>query len=184
MSSSIPTLSAGQEHHLEWNDRLQDWLDGETDASVETHLGSCGICQARLAELEQLDQALTAAAPKMSLDAAFDARIFAQIDGMDESKRIAARQRIEQELQENLRALSRGWRRTLAFVVPGVVAGVAIAFALATWFDDSGLVRTLAAENARAIGVHAPDLIRMTLTALFGATVGLVVARWLATVAD
>ncbi len=42
---------------------------------------------------------------------------------------------IEQELQQNLHALARGWRRALLFVVPGVVAGVALAFALAWWLD-------------------------------------------------
>lgn len=184
MSSTLPPLTAEQEHQLEWNDRLQDWLDGETDPAMETHLGGCGICQTQLAAFEQLDEALTATAPKMSLDTAFDARLFAQIDSMDESKRIAARQRIEQEMQESLRALSRSWRRSLAFVIPGVLAGIAIAFALATWFDDSGLVRTLAVENAQAIGVGSTGMIRTILTAAFGAAIGMVVARWLATVSD
>ena len=66
---------------------------------------------------------------------AFDAKIFAQLDAIDETKRAEARRRLEQELQQNLQALARGWRRALLFVVPGVVAGVALAFALAWWLD-------------------------------------------------
>ena len=125
---SNPTPSSPQaiaEHQLEWNDRLQDWLDGDIDgtdsAAVESHLADCGICQQQLAAFEALDKELFSAAPAPGLSAGFDQRLFAQIDAIDETQRVAARRRAEEELQENLRALSRGWRRTLAFIVPGVV---------------------------------------------------------------
>ena len=66
----------------------------------------------------QLDRSLRSAAPRLALDDAFDAKLFAQIDAIDDSKRAEARQRIEQELQQNLQALARGWRRALLFIVP------------------------------------------------------------------
>jgi len=179
------------EHHLEWNDRLQDWLDGDVEAGesvlVEAHLGQCPICQARLAELEQLDTALRAAAPRISLDAAFDQQLYAQIGAIDasieEKKRAQARERVEQELQQNLRALSRNWRRTLAFVIPGVIAGLAIAFTLSVWLDGSGLTRQLIAHAPGSLA-HDTHLIRWSLTALMGTSLGLIVARWLANVVD
>jgi anti-sigma factor RsiW len=172
------------EHHLEWNDRLQDWLDGEPDATFEAHLPGCELCQARLGQLESLDQKLHDTLPRPSLDATFDARLFAKIDAIDETQRLAARARIEQELQENLLRLRRGWRRTLAFVLPGIVAGIAIAFALTSWLDDSGVARTVALESAHELGRGNTQMIQMCLTAVLGAGIGLVVARWLATVAD
>jgi anti-sigma factor RsiW len=180
-------MTIPSEHHLEWNDRLQDWLDGDVEAGeselIEAHLAQCPICQAQLAELEQLDTALRAAAPRMSPDAGFDQRLYEQIGAIDETQRARARERVEQELQQNLRALSRGWRRTLAFVIPGVIAGLAIAFTLSVWLDDSGLTRQLIAHAPGSLA-HDSGLIHWVLTALMGTSLGLVVARWLANVVD
>jgi anti-sigma factor RsiW len=181
-------MATSSEHHLEWNDRLQDWLDGDVDAAesalVERHLADCAICQERLVELEHLDAALREAAPRIALDDAFDRRILEQIEAVDEAQRAKARERANQELQQNLRALSRGWRRTLAFVVPGIVAGVAIAFALASWLDDSGLTREVIAHAPSALGQEGPTVLQSFMTALLGATLGMIVARWLASVID
>jgi anti-sigma factor RsiW len=180
-------MTTPAEHHLEWNDRLQDWLDGDVEAGdrelIEAHLGQCPICQERLAEFERLDRALDAAAPRLSLDATFDQRLYAQIGAIDESQRAQARQRVEQELQQNLRALSRGWRRTLVFVVPGVIAGLAIAFTLSVWLDDSGLTRQLIAHAPGKLALGS-DFIRWSVTALLGSSLGLIVSRWLANVVD
>jgi anti-sigma factor RsiW len=177
-------MSTSSEHHLDWNDRLQDWLDRDVEAAegalVERHLAGCTICQQRLAEFEQLDAALHEAAPRIALDDAFDRRIFAQIEAVDEASRAQARERAEQELQQNLHALSRGWRRALGFVVPGAIAGVAIAFALATWLDDSTVARQVIANAPNALGHNGPTLLQWFMTALLGATLGLIVARWLA----
>lgn len=181
-------MPTNPEHLLEWNDRLQDWLDGDVGdqeaATLGTHLAQCPLCSARLEELTELDRSLQAAAPRLSLDAAFDERLLAQIDSIDESKRAEARRRIEQELQQNLRELSRGWRRALAFVIPGVIAGIALAFALTAWMDDTGLTRTLAIEGAGQLGSGSSEQIQLALTTLLGAGLGLVVARWLAGVTD
>ena len=40
--------------------------------------------------------------------------LFAQIDAIDESQRAEARRRLEQEWQQQMQALARNWRRTLA----------------------------------------------------------------------
>jgi anti-sigma factor RsiW len=173
-----------REHHLEWNDRLQDWLDGEPDASFEAHLAGCELCQAQLESLQALDQALQRELPALSPTESFDARLFEKIDAIDENQRLAAREQAERELRENLQALRRGWRRTLAFVIPGIIAGIAIAFAFTLWLDDSGVARTVALEGAHELGSNQAGTIQMALTALLGAGIGLAVARWLSTVAE
>jgi anti-sigma factor RsiW len=174
------------EHHLEWNDRLQDWLDGDladAEAPVFTaHLADCTLCQQRLADFEQLENVLQA--PRLSLDAAFDARLFAQIDAIDETQRAAARQKVEQELQQNLRALTRNWRRTLAFIVPGIIGGMALAFALMGYFDASGLTGKVVAEGASELGSQSANLVHAVFIAITGASIGGVMAGWLAKAAD
>lgn len=182
---SNPKLNQSQavsEHNLEWNDRLQDWLDGDIetgDAGVfESHLGECAICQERLAQMEELESALLAATPRPTLRAEFDAQLFAKIDGFDESQRAAARQRIEQELQENLQALSRSWRRVVTFMIAGIVGGIAVALALAGYFDASGLTGKLAAEGASELGGNTAVL-HTVITALLGAGIGGLTAGWL-----
>ena len=172
------------EHHLQWNDRLQDWLDGALDATeapvIEAHLADCAICQQRLGDFEQLEAQLRQAAPPLRLDTSFDARVFSQIESVDEAKRAAARQRIEQELQNNLQVLSQSWRRTLTFVIPGIAAGVALAFALTSYLDSSGLTGRLVAEGASEFGANSANWVHAALIATLGASIGGVMAGWLA----
>src|SRR5262245_28922989 len=103
-----------QEHQREWNDRLQDWLDGEPDAAFEAHLGGCARCQAQLEKMQALDEALHEGLPALTPSASFDARLFEKIDEIDEKKQLAARESAQHELQQNLQSLRRGWRRALA----------------------------------------------------------------------
>jgi anti-sigma factor RsiW len=180
-------MTPEQEHSLFWNDRLQDWLDGDIElqdsGAFESHLARCERCQQQLAEFELLDGALRKAAPRIALTESFDARLFEQIDTIDEAQRTAARQRVEQELRENLRALSRSWRRTLAFVIPGIVAGIALALALAGSFLSSDVTQTLV-DNAENLSRSNSGLIDVALISVLGASIGAVVARWLASVAE
>jgi anti-sigma factor RsiW len=179
------------EHRLEWNDRLLDWLDGDVEAGeqslIEAHLGECEICQAQLEEFRQLDGALRTAAPPMSLDATFDERLYAQIGAVDaaseEKRRAQARERIEQELQQNLHALSRGWRQALGFVIPAVIASVAIAFMLSVWLDNSGVTQQLVAHAPAGIARNS-GLIHWIVIALLGTSLGVIVSRWLAGIVD
>lgn len=188
MTAPISPLTAAQEHHLAWNDRLQDWLDGDlgaTDmAALETHMADCALCRARADELQELDSSLRSAAPRLALDTAFDARIFAQLDEIDDAKRAEARRRLEQELQQNLQTLARGWRRALLFILPGVVAGVALAFGLSWWLDDAGVMRTLIVQSAAEFGTDNSGQVRLIVMAVLGAGLGGVIARWLATVVE
>ena len=185
--SHSPSSSQAQ-HSPEWDDRLQDWLDGELDAAAsaafEAHLNGCAECQQTFETFEQLDTALAAVSPSLELDSAFDARLFARIDAIDDSKRAEARRRLEQEWQQQLHALSRNWRRTLAFVIPGVVAGVALAFVLTGWFDSSGLTNSLVAEGAAELGSGSTDFLRIGVTTMIGAALGALVAPWLARLAE
>jgi anti-sigma factor RsiW len=180
-------MTPEQEHSLLWNDRLQDWLDGsvepEDGEAFESHLAGCEICQQHVAEFELLDGALRRAAPPIALTESFDRRLFEQIDTIDEVQRAAARRRVEQELRENMRALSRSWRRTLAFVIPGVVAGIALALALTGSFLSSDVTQTLV-DNAESLSRGNSGLIDVVLISVLGASIGAVIARWLATVAE
>ena len=176
------------EHHIEWNDRLQDWLDGDLDAvdaaALQAHMADCAMCRTRADELQALDRSLRSAAPRLVLDDTFDARIFAQIAAIDDSKRAEARKRIEQELQQNLQTLKRGWRRALLFIVPGVIAGVALAFALSWWLTDAGLMRALIVQSAAEFGSNNSGQVQWIATTLLGAGLGGLLARWLASVVE
>jgi anti-sigma factor RsiW len=175
-------------HDIQWNDRLQDWLDGDIDAAdaaaLQAHLADCDECRERIDELQALDRELRSAAPRLALGDSFDAKIFVQLDEIDDTKRAEARRRLEQELQQNLHALARGWRRALLFVVPGVIAGVALAFALAYWLDTGGVMRTLIVQSAAEFGTDNSGQVRLIAMTVLGAGLGGLIARWLATVVE
>lgn len=174
--------------HSHWDDALQDWLDGELNdaqsAAFEAHLAACGLCQRSLPEFEELDEALVESAPQLQLDANFDQALFAQIDAIDESKRLEARRRLEQEWQQQMQFLSRNWRRTLAFVIPGIVGGIVLAMALLSWLDSSGITSNLVAQGAAELGGGSIDYLRLGITAVVGAGFGMLIAPWLARLAD
>lgn len=174
--------------HASWEDSLQDWLDGELNAgdsaAFEAHLAHCARCQQNLGDFEELDAALVEAAPAMELSAAFDQNLFARIDSIDESKRIEARRRLEQEWQEQLQSMARNWRRTLAFVIPGIVGGIVLAMALVSWLDSSGITSNLVAQGAAELGGGSIDYLRLGITAVVGAAFGMLVAPWLARMAE
>jgi anti-sigma factor RsiW len=176
------------DNHSKWDDSLQDWLDGALNAAdgaaFEAHLAHCGKCQQNLGDFEELDAALVDAAPPMQLNAAFDQKLFAQIDAIDESKRIEARRRLEQEWQEQMQALARNWRRTLAFVIPGIIGGIVLAMALMSWLDSSGITNDLVAQGAAELGGRSIDYLRLGITAVVGGAFGMLIAPWLARLAD
>jgi anti-sigma factor RsiW len=171
------------EHDLEWNDRLQDWLDGESDererALAESHVASCASCQQRWRDLQTLDAALKDVSPRLTLNDTFDALLLAKIDEASDAQRSQARARAQAEFQAEIHALSRNWRRTLTTILPSVLAGIAIALALAMYFDTAEWTQQFAAESAGEIqGVDA-SFIHLLLTSTIGAAIGYVVARWM-----
>lgn len=188
MSTPTPQSTAAREHELAWNDRLQDWLDGDLSAAdtttLQAHMAACAACRERAEELQELDRKLSSAVPRMSLNDAFDAKIFAQLNVIDESQRAEARRRLEQELQQNLQALARGWWRALLFIVPGVIAGVALALGLAWWLEDANVMHTLIVQSAAEFGSDNSGQVRLITMTLLGAGLGGVIARWLASVAE
>ncbi|MDY6947551.1 MAG: zf-HC2 domain-containing protein [Pseudomonadota bacterium] len=174
--------------HEKWDDSLQDWLDGELNgadtAAFEAHLAHCARCQLNLGDFQELDEALVEATPAMELSESFDQKLFAQIRTIDESKRIEARRRLEQEWQQQMQALARNWRRTLAFVIPGVICGIVLAVALMTWLDSSGITNSLVAQGAAEFGGQSINYLRIGITGLVGGAFGMLVAPWLARLAD
>ena len=187
MTAPTPQPADPREHLLAWNDRLQDWLDGDLNASetaaLQAHMADCPMCRARADELRELDFNLASAAPRLALDDAFDAKLFAQIDAIDETQRAEARRRVEQELQQNLQTLARGWRRALLFIIPGAVAGLALAFGLASWLSDASVMQQLVSESAK-LGSGSSGQVHLIVTTVLGAGVGAMVARWLAAVVE
>lgn len=179
-------------HQLEWNDRLQDWLDGECAAAeateVQAHLAECSECRAYLQQLQSLDGALHESLSAPALNAAYDARLFAQIEAIDESGREEARRQAEADLERSLKALSGSWRRALLLVVPGIIAGLAMAFALSSWIESTGWAHALLMAGAAAQETGTSSGLSQTLQlaaiAAFGGVIGLILARWLGSIAE
>lgn len=175
-------------HRQQWDDELQDWLDGDPQAAgtgpFATHLRDCNLCPERLDQFQQLESALRTHTPPLSLDDSFDARLLSRLQAVDVTQQLAARQRVDQELLNGLTALSRARRRTLAFVAPGMAAGGAVAFALATHFSATSLnpasLPQLVSQGAQALSQGNPALLPSIVTALLGASIGGIVAGWLA----
>lgn len=172
-----------QDHDAAWNDRLQEWLDGELEtdehALVRSHLESCAQCQQSLAALALLDGKLKTSIASTTLDHAFDARLFAQIDAVSDSQRIEARQRAQAQLQAELEALSRNWERTLLGLLPSLLAGIAFTLALTMYFDTAEWLRAFAANGAGQIGGVDSGFIHLLLTSAMAAAIGYGIARWL-----
>ena len=176
-------MTSREQHLQEWSEALQDWLDGELSlaarAKFDTHLAGCGICREQVARFKDLDAALAAAAPPLVLDQSFDRRLFAQIDASDERSRAAKRRVLERQLETERLALARGWRRGLAIVIPSVIAGIALALTLSAYIGSSEIVRSLIADGAAVLGGNASSTLRLAVTCVTGAGIGLTIARWL-----
>jgi anti-sigma factor RsiW len=175
-------------HDDTWNDRLQDLLDGEISASdratTESHLASCARCRAQYAQLKRVDADLITKLELPTLDSAFDRQLFARIESLDANARDRARRRLERELHENLEHLSRGWRRTLTFLLGGTVAGIALAFAFITWINAVGLTNRLIEAAAAGTAVANSGTLHLAVTLAIVAAIGIGVSKWLASLAE
>jgi len=175
-------------HRQQWDDELQDWLDSDPQAAgtgpFAIHLRDCNLCPERLDQFQQLESTLRASTPSLSLDQAFDAQLLSRLQAVDLERQLAARRRIDEELLSGLTALSRSRRQTLTFVAPGMAAGGAVAFALATHFSAAGLspapLPHLVSQGAQVLTQGNPALLPSIVTALLGASIGGLIARWLA----
>ena len=175
-------MSDIEQHDLEWNDRLQDLLDGDVAgserAALESHVAGCARCRAQFAKLKKLDGLLRAKIDSPAPNASFDQQVFARINAFDAHARERARRRIDRELKDNLEMLSRGWRRGLISTLAGAVAGLAVAFALIAWANQSGAASAAITAASHGIGSDA-GLAHTLVTILIGAGIGAVVSRWL-----
>jgi anti-sigma factor RsiW len=175
-------MSEIEQHDLEWNDRLQDLLDGDAEgpdrATLEAHVAGCARCRAQFARLKKLDAILRARIDEPPLSPSFDREVYARINALDTQARARARRRIERELQENLETLAQGRRRGLLSMLGGAVAGSALAFALITWADQSGIANAIVGAASRA-GAGEPGILHTLLTIMIGATIGAAVSRLL-----
>lgn len=171
-----------EQHDTSWDDRLQDLLDGDLDlserAGVESHINTCPRCRRRHTQLKRLDVQLTSKLPSLHLDAAFDRQIFARIDALEGLGRDRARRRVELELQQNLAALSRDWRRRVSLLIGGAIGGIGIALALMGWAEMSGITeRLLTTLNGLAV---EPASLRTGMAVFTGALAGAGISGWLA----
>jgi anti-sigma factor RsiW len=175
-------MSEIEQHDLEWNDRLQDLLDGDVEgpdrATLEAHVASCARCRAQFAKLKKLDALLHARIDEPHLSPSFDQQVYARINALDTRARDRARRRIDRELQENLETLAQFRRRGLLSMLGGAVAGVALAFALITWADQTGITNAVVGAASRA-GAGQPGILHTLLTIVIGATIGAAVSRLL-----
>jgi anti-sigma factor RsiW len=175
-------MSDIEQHDLEWNDQLQDLLDGDVTggerAALETHVAGCARCRAQFAKLKKLDALLHAKIDAPAPSASFDQQVFARINAFDTHARERARRRIDRELKDNLEMLSRGWRRGLISTLAGAVAGLAVAVALITWADQSGAANAAISAVGNGFG-NDTNFIHTVVTMLIGAGIGAIVSRWL-----
>ena len=176
-----------EEHDSTWNDRLQDLLDGDVDASeratIESHLGTCARCRTHFAQFKQLDVALSARLATPGLAPSFDHQVLSRIDALAAQARDQARRQADRELQQNLQALARGWRRALAFIFGGAAAGIAVAFAFTAWADTADIAERLVGVTG-TIGFLPTATLHTLVTAVIGAGIGGGISRWLAATLD
>jgi anti-sigma factor RsiW len=120
--------------HLDWDERLQDWIDGDRDpsasAALEAHIAGCARCLARRSAFRAVDSALSRGVPRQALSADFDRVLLERIDRIPVSDRAAARARLEQAWQAELGAFSRQWRAALRSMILNALlaAGLLAAF--------------------------------------------------------
>lgn len=176
-----------EQHDSTWNDRLQDLLDGDVDATergaIESHLATCARCRTHYAQFKRLDVTLSARLATPGLDASFDHQVFARIEALDAEARDQALRQADRELQQNLQALARGWRRGLVFIFGGVVAGIALAFAFTAWADSAGIAEKLLGATGN-LALMPADTLHALVTAVIGAGIGGGISKWLAATFD
>jgi len=175
-------------HNPQWHDRLQDLVDGELSghdrAVTEAHLAECSTCRSHLIELQRIDAALKERTPHISLDPAFDRTLLARIHAVDSGAQERARRRIEQEFQDSVQELAQGWRRGLALLAGGVIAAIALALAVLSWIDATGVAAKLVSGAADGLGARHAAATILLISAVIAGSIGAVVGRWLARTVD
>jgi anti-sigma factor RsiW len=161
--------------HFVWDERLQDWIDGDLDpsegAALEAHVTGCTLCRPRLSAFRAADALLSKALPRETLTESFDRSILERVERASKADRAAARARIEQEWQTQMGALSRQWRNALRSTVLNLVLATALSVAFLSRLPLSPVISRLV-DQVGELAQHAgarPALAMMVAAA--GATV-------------
>ena len=160
---------ADSTHHLDWDERLQDWIDGDLapsdSASLEAHVAGCALCQTRANALRALDTTLLDTLSREALSADFDRSLLGHIDLVPRPDRAAARARIEQAWQAEAGAFSRQWRTSLRSMILNALlaAGLLTAFLtrLPGWVSGARLSDQIGQITLLAFGRPALTLVAM-----------------------
>jgi predicted anti-sigma-YlaC factor YlaD len=135
-------------HLSQWQDHLQDSLDGALvaaeQAKLDEHLSTCAECRAeqtKLLALHALFERQLGNAPTLSAD--FSARVLASVDEQEQARRAAAKVRAERDFQKRRQAFELDWRslwqRHMGSIVAGTTTIAAVAAMLgATWSSLRG----------------------------------------------
>jgi hypothetical protein len=179
MSSSLPSQLP---HDAEWSQRLEEWRDGLAkgldSVAIESHVASCEQCRDYLAALDRIDVALSSTVVVPSLSADFDLGIWSRIDSGREIERALAKQRAQEELRQQLTALNAAWRRRLIWMIPGVSAGMALAFWLASLVSGADVMASFASILQQQLGPSTGQLVQTIVTGLLGGAAGFAMSQW------
>jgi anti-sigma factor RsiW len=175
-------------HGPDWSQRLEEWRDGLADAAesaaIETHLASCTECQDYLEALNQIDAALSTKLQVAALSADFDSKIWSRIDASNDIQRALAKQRAQEDLQQQLAALNAGWKRKVLLMIPGLVAGIALAVWVGSLLTGTGLMASFATMLQQSLGPSMGQLIQTLATGFLGGAIGLAMSQWVVPSSD
>ena len=122
--------------HFDWDERLQDWIDGDLDlaasAALEAHITGCDSCQARLRAFRAVDATLCGSLARQTLPASFDRAVLERVDGAAKAGRAAARARLEQAWQAEIGAFSRQWQTAFRSMILNALLATALLVAFLT----------------------------------------------------
>jgi len=122
--------STPQDLHLaQWQDRIQDSIDGALSAvelaEIHAHLATCVLCATEQKRLLAMDaQMRKAFATAAILPANFDQRLFASIALLEQDKRALARHCEQQEYEAQRVQLRSRWRELVRFHLGNLIGGV------------------------------------------------------------
>lgn len=174
-------------HEAEWAQRLEEWRDGIASAAeaatIESHLPNCDECREYLAALDGIDAALSGSLVAPALSSEFDRNLWSRIGAADEIQRALAKQRAQNDMQQSLAALDRRWRRKLALIIPGVLAGIVLAFWVAYLLSSSWLAPMFTLAHQQ-LGPAMGLLVQTLITSLVGGVAGFLITQWVAPASD
>ncbi|HEU4602288.1 MAG TPA: zf-HC2 domain-containing protein [Steroidobacteraceae bacterium] len=179
-----PPIALPTQHEAEWGQRLEEWRDGLASAAeataIESHLAGCAECREHLDALNAIDAALSSTLSVPLLSPEFDAALWSRVDSNDAIQRTLAKQRAQEQVEQQLAALDSMWRRALVLLIPGVLAGIALAFWFVSLIEQSSLLAPLVAAVREQLGAENARLAQAIGTALLGGAAGFAMSKWFA----